>query len=416
MANTMTVSNPVPNIAGVDSADLTTPVVAEIVSTILDRFKPQLRAIVLTGSMARGEGTFVRVPGGWDAQGDCEAVLVFNSHERLPSVSTVADLQREIELRLERRCIACPVGLGPVHPGYFVNLRPHIYGYELRRCGRVLWGDPDVLALIPAFSPSDIPLEDAWRIVCNRMIESLLVAEECNQAEHTFPSRAEYKATKLCLDLATSFLLFCGEYAPTYQERSAQLQRLSERLPTPDGLPFPLPPFAALVQRLTRRKISPASGVHDREPFLIPRIWGYARRLWRWELLRLVGGGEDLSDSCLMRRWMRSQPLRRRIRGWASLTRKYGWFKSWQEWPRWVRLGMSSSPRYWIYAAGSELFFQLPSLMEQGECISPTLILERWRQWLPVRPKQAVTRNLSWRQLASEITWNYQQFLMETSA
>ena len=122
-----------------------------------------------------------------------------------------------------------------------------------------------------------------------------------------------------------------------------------------------------------------------------------------------------MSDSHLMHRWMGAQPFHGRIRGWASLARKRRWFDSWRHWPHWVRLGMKGSPRYWIYAAGSELFFRLSSM---GECGStcPDGHLRTWREWLPVHPEQAKENKISPRQLASEINWNYQQFLMETSS
>jgi hypothetical protein len=393
-----------------------TLIVAETVSAILERFEPQLRAIVLTGSMARGEATFVEVPGGWDTLGDCEMVLVFKSHEPLPRSIEVGDMQTEIALRLQQRCVACPIGLSPVHPNYLVTLPPRIYGYELRTCGRVVWGDTTILASIPAFSPRDIPLEDAWRMICNRIIEQLAVTHADAKQTLINPHKANYRTAKLCLDLATSLLLFCGEYAPTYRERSARLQRLSDKMATKDGLPFPLRPFAALVDKLTCWKLSPSSGVLDREPFLLPRVWDYARRLWRWELLRLTAGQKGLPDSDLMRGWMRSQPLHGRIRSWARLARKNGGLSSWQEWPRWVRLGLRSSPRYWIYAAGSELFFRIPSLAGEVTGACPDRSLQTWREWLPVRPKQAAGTPISWNQLASEVTWNYRQFLMETIA
>ena len=66
--------------------------------------------------------------------------------------------------------------------------------------------------------------------------------------------------------------------------------------------------------------------------------------------------------------------------------------------------------------AGGELFFRLPSLREEGRETCPDHILQTWRKWLPVRPERAVAERYSWRQLASEIGWNYRRFLMETDS
>lgn len=416
VAATLTAFEPVQIAADLNSANLITQVIVGTVTSGMGRLQPHLRAIVLTGSMARGEATFVKHPDICANLGDCEVVLVFEPHAPLPQMCQVADIQAEIERRLEQRCIACPVGLSPVHPSYLHKLEPHIYGYELRNCGRVIWGDAKILSLIPAFSPGDIPLEDAWRMICNRMIEQLAVAEEGNQAAHPMAALTNYSTIKLGLDLATSLLLCYGEYAPTYEKRSAKLQCLTKKLAKVDGLPFPLPPFTAMVEKLTRWKLSQDPDILDTEPLLRPAIWDYAQRLWQWELLRLTGAPEELANSDLMRHWMRFQPLHRQVRGWASLARKQGWLKSWRKWPHWMRLGLGGSPRYCIYAAGSELFFQLPSLVAEREAPCPDQLLQACREWLPVTREQKEDGRITWQQVASEIAWNYQQFLMETSS
>jgi len=46
----------------------------------------------------------------------------------------------------------------------------------------------------------------------------------------------------------------------------------------------------------------------------------------------------------------------------------------------------------------------------------PNPSLQMWRGWLPARPKQEKEQRISWHQLASEINWNYRNFLMETNA
>lgn len=396
------------------TADLIALVIDEAAAIVTDEFAPGLQAAILTGSMARGESTFIRGPYGWETLGDCEMVLVVQSKHRLPAAAQVANAQKEIERRLELRGLRCPVGLSPVHPRYLESLRPHIYGYELRNCGQVVWGDSRILNLIPSYAARDIPLEDGWRLVCNRMIEQLGFAGA--DAGPGAEPPTDYRTVKLCLDLATSLLLFCGEYAPTYRERCARLQKLAGNPPAGQGFPFRLQPFADLVQRSTMWKLSPGAPALATDPPLRAMVWDYARRLWRWELLRLTGEVRGVPDFQLMRRWMRAQPLHRRVRGWASVARKHGWRSSWRQWPNWLRLGMRSSPRYCVYAAASELFFQLPDLLSDVTQPEADRSFHAWRQWLPVRPEQNAPPTAPWRQLASEIAWNYRHFLMETSS
>ena len=390
--------------------------VREAVSAVLERFERRLRAVVLTGSAARGEATFVKRSGGWKSLGDCEFVLAFTPGKALANSAELVDVQREIRLRLKRRSIACRVGLSPVHPSYFVRLGPHIYGYELRRCGRVLWGDRNILARIPQWAPRDIPREDAWCLLCNRMIEQLAIVCGIAHQAPGLPPQSDYRSVKLCLDLATSLLVFCGDYAPTYRERSDRLMQLAERSSPTAGLPFPLAPFAELVQRLTDWKLSPTSVAVDAGPLLRPTVWSYTRRLWRWELLQMTGLPTDMPNSGLMRHWMRRQPLHRRLRGWASLAHRHGWFTSCREWARWARLALIASPRYWIYAAGTELFFRLPSLNEEGEVTIADDSVGAWHECLPVRSEGSRRLKISGRELAAGIIRNYQQFLMETSS
>ncbi len=394
------------------AVDPVAQVVRETVAATVAHLGQRLKAIVLTGSAARSEATVLRLTNGWSFLGDCEFILVFQPREVLPESEKLSEIHTEIESRLLQLGIACPVGLSPVHPSYLARLGPQVYSFELKERGRVVWGDPNILTLIPACSADDIPREDAWRLVCNRMIEQLSVASNTPRPSPELTLRPDYRTVKLALDLATSLLLFCGEYAPSYQERSARLLKLAEKSFQIPGQPFALWPFAELVQRLTCWKICPASGEAETFASLQPTVWDYAARLWHWELYQLIGEPSELPDPNPMFHWMQLQPVRKRLQGWASLVRRCGLVKSFAQSPRWWRLGRRASPRYWIYSAAGELFFRLPYLMGDGEPALPNHSLETWRDWLPIRPREE--SGISWRQLARDINWNYQHFLMGT--
>jgi hypothetical protein len=83
----------------------------------------------------------------------------------LPSSSTIEQLEGEIELHLLEEGLSVNVELSPVRPRYLHTMPPEIFAYELGTCGQVVWGERRILLLIPAFSPSDIPLEDGWRML-----------------------------------------------------------------------------------------------------------------------------------------------------------------------------------------------------------------------------------------------------------
>src|SRR5215831_18386331 len=100
-----------------------------------------LEAIILTGSMARDEASF------WDdsetiaVRGDAEFLLVFADTVRVPSVQAIEEQAKVVESQLIERNICCKICLSPVSLAFMEGIIPHIFGYELRRCGRVIWGD-----------------------------------------------------------------------------------------------------------------------------------------------------------------------------------------------------------------------------------------------------------------------------------
>jgi len=374
-----------------------------------------LRAVVLTGSLARDEATWVREAGGWRLLGDAEFFLVLEPGARLPSRPALSRLQGEIQRTLERDQIVAHVQLAPVYTRYFTNLRPHIFAYELRACGLVVWGDASILALIPGFAPADIPLEDAWRLLANRMIEHLEAVAEAGTSAASVPEGLGYRTVKLYLDMATSLLVFAGSYAPTYRERQRRLGVLADTAGTDAGWPFPLGPFSQHVNHSTDLKLN---GEWEESTELGWEVWRqglqFARLLWRWELARLANVPQRATDGELMQSWMHRQPLADRLRGWMFVCRACGWLRSWRWWLRWTRLAAGGSPRYWVYSSAYDLFRQLPEVAkaEGRREIAPALVRELLSS-LPVPRHSEVG---SWPELVDEVAWNYHSFLESTRA
>jgi hypothetical protein len=393
----------------------------ETVRLCLEQSSRGLRALVLTGSLARNEATVDGDEGRWIYWGNAEFLLVFDSPGSLPPAARLADLQTRIEEALVRSGIECRIGLSAVGPTYLRTLQPHLFAYEMRACGQVLWGDPHILSLIPAFSPRDLPLEDAWCLLCNRMVEHLEVMAELADGTVPTSSRVHYRTVKLYLDMATSFLVFAGAYAPTYRERAENLDVLARSgiLPAADG-PFPLKKFSERVTACTQVKLlGPDRGglsglIETRGDGM--KLWeeavSYARALWRWELTSLTGDRDGLADWALLRKWMRFQPIPHRLRGWFYVLRRQGWHRSWGEWPRWACHGWTASPRYWIYAAAGELLFRMPEVVgEENRKVRWDRNWEGLHRLLPVRRGRTPEMGLTgWRELAADIVWNHHQF------
>jgi len=387
-----------------------------IVERCLSVYGNRLRAIVLAGSLARNEATFIRAGKGWKLLGDADCFLVFQKNALLPSDTETMSLQCKIEGRLVEGGLSGKIGLSAVTPRFLKNLTALISTFELRNSGQVLWGERDILSLIPNFSESEIAREDAWRMLCNRMIEQLAFAGDLSNMSTEMPPELHYATVKLFLDMATSYLVFAGHYAPSFQERSKRLSALAER--SSDDTPFPLKKFAARVAEFTLWKVSGEEGDCDRGMELWHEAISYMRRLWRWEVIQLTGVRGEMTISALSERLSTIQTPEQRLRGWLSVAKRRGFLKSWRSWPRWVRLSFNSTPRYLVYRAAAEVAFRLPCLIKHSG--QPPRLDVDWRDVQALLPEQ-VQRSKSdqaflWREIVEDIIWNYSEFLLGTRA
>jgi hypothetical protein len=365
-----------------------------------------LEAIILTGSMARDEASFEDDSERIVVRGDAEFLLVFTKTVRVPSAQVIEQQVKVAESRLIERNIRCKICLSPVSTAFLEGIVPHIFGYELRCCGRVVWGDRDALARVPAFDAKEIPLDDAVRLLCNRIVELLeLVALSGPES-----MQAQYATVKLYLDMATSFLVFAGGYRPTYRDRLEEIKDLAKV--TSADAPFSLPEFAQSVEFSTQVKLSscdqsPSAFTTDSETsehFLTDAIQ-FAHLLLRWELQRLLKLGAGISDEDLLARWADSQPWSFRLRGWARVFRDTTTTTTRNNWTRWLGLARHTSPRQGVYSAACLLFFRVPTLLrgEQNES------LHDLNQQLPISIES--NEKLEWRSLAALIARNYHQFV-----
>lgn len=385
-------------------------VVSETVGVCREAFGDALRAVILTGSLARGEATWARQDGERStSSGDAEFLLLFRDGRPLPLGGDTAAVETVVEDRLRARRLFCEVTLAPCHAAYLSGLPPSIFAYELRACGRVVSGDPEALRCVPAFEIAEIPREDAWRMLCNRLVEQLAPLAEMEWTADPTPA-LRYRTVKLYLDMATSLLAFLGAYAPSYRGRAEALRRLAED-GGPHGLPLSLPELARKVTACTRFKLhgEGATGLESwpawREAVRL------ARELWRWETATLAGAPPDASDDALRARWMSALTGPSRHRGWLYVARAEGWHRAWRRWPRWLRLAWRGSPRHCIYAAATRLLFALAASDSLPHAAPP------WRElgdWLPV-PSGGGALETGPR-LAAEIVANYDRFLVGTRA
>ena len=386
---------------------------AQVADTIAElsvcAFPHGLNAVVLTGSLARGEGTWLNDGSLVRLAGDADFLGVFDDRAALPTPDRVAQLKREAKEQLASAGIEANIGLSPVSAGYLRRLRPAILSYELITHGKVVWGDPHILNLVPAFAASEIPTDDGFRLLMNRMIELLeIVCEHDTLAANA--REIPYRAMKLWLDMATSYLLFERQYVPTYRGRAARLRELAAESST--VAPIRLRRFAQMVALATRCKLNEID-TEIREFADLATLIDAAHSLWRWELERLTA--PSASDRDLRRRWIAAEPIAARMRGWAAVVERSGTARAMARMPAWIGLARKASPRRLIYDAASELLFALPRLLEDEAAADNDSRWNELRCGLPVADSpENRSSHCVWRRLGRAITFNYHSFLVPT--
>ena len=356
------------------------------------------RAIILTGSMSRGETTLQREESMWRVLGDATFLVVFDG----PAELNVTCLEQAIHDELLIQGVKCKVVVVPSTAENLRMMKPHIYAYELKERGVVVWGDKKALSLIPAFGAGDIPKEDGWWLLCNRMIEQI----ETAASSSTFSddsTAVRYRIAKLYLAMSACYLLVTGKYEPSYQSRAARLKEISETDPTAPA-PIALTRFSLVVSRCTDMKLFGEAGV-SLEDF--PR-WqdavADAEMIWRWALAEITGLNENDDRRQLLGALSSRQSILARAKGWmrAALSHRSGTV---QESLRWARFALSSSPRYLVYGAASELFFMSkePATASRHELCAVA-------RELPISLKCS-KQDLSWNVVAKQVALNFHALL-----
>jgi hypothetical protein len=405
--------------------ETTESLIQEISMTLISRLATRPRAIVLTGSFARGEGSTLTVANRLRVLGDMEFMVVFLRGVDRGLLQMALDQEaRQIRGELAVRGIECELEFRAITPDYFQVLRPQIFGYELLSCGRTVWGDRSVLASVPRFPASAIPRWDAWRMLNNRILEQLEWVDAIANGTRDELLRMFYQLVKCHLDLGTTLLVFGGRYEDTYAGRSAALLRWAAEAESSSKVEF-LGRVAGRVAACTSFKLLPNTDSvlldvrlndEDIETFrsdlsrAVIELVPLAREIWRWEAGELTrcGSGHAPSDDALHRAVLRQQPLSEKLRGWAKLTfmpavrSERGFFA------RLPRLLLRGSPRYLVYRVAGDLYFQLPSVLSGKIADSSLAALDRL---LPVTFAGNRVESREWWRLRANVLKSWRLFL-----
>ncbi len=384
---------------------------------------PGLKAVILTGSLARNEATWRQVEGGMQFLSDAEFIVIFKEKHELPSQESVTLICKAAEEDLRNQGVLCKISFSAAYEPYLLELGETVFGYELLNCGEVLYGDPDILLSKTRDTGIQVSEEDGWRLLANRTLELLEIVPELLTGQPELSEAAQYRLTKLYCDMATSILVFKRQFVSGYRSRAEALSSLHERGLLSD-LPFDVDSFVHMVASCTEYKIHQVWDGPSRflTPASVPEAVAVLRSVWAWELAQMNGVARS-SVQTVLRLHMRNQELRTRLRGWAFVVRRRGVLDSARYGWRWLHLMRTASPRYCVYAATlsfwSNLELQVSGLSFPASSgnvdNSRPEILGSARDWLPV-PNPFGSSGADSKELAKAILWNYEEFLVETTA
>lgn len=194
---------------------------SECVETILDRIGPaRARCIYLCGSFAAGEGSVAFTGGLPLFLSDIDLVLVADSEETHADVYPYRRaLGAACEARFPEARFHGQVDIGVLLAGELGSLSPSPGVFDMRRLGRVLYGDASVLEMLPAPDPGAIG-PDAARLLCeNRIASMLATAGDLLDRSRLESPPFRYALSRVYTDIATAELCSAGAYRPGYAER-----------------------------------------------------------------------------------------------------------------------------------------------------------------------------------------------------
>lgn len=175
---------------------------------LVERLNP--RAVLLTGSLGRGEGSAELRDGDLVPLSDCELVILpLTPAKKRTAEQIITPYSNHHEIDIDVSGVVKSLQL--LTP-LVRRMQPTIDNYDLRYGSTLLHGR-DYRESIPAFEPAEIPAWEGFRLVFNRMAK--LLSTEVDRA---------YWLDKLILALRDAVLISASRYSPSYDRRQQMFE------------------------------------------------------------------------------------------------------------------------------------------------------------------------------------------------
>lgn len=336
------------------------------IADFADRGK-DIVALILTGSFSRGEGSILTDSQGLrKVLGDIEFFILTDTGTDLDVVGKdLAELESQVEDRLRRKNMVCDVDFSPIGRHYLKRMKPTIFNYELKTHGKVVYGEPDVMKETVSFHAPDIPLFDAFYLLCNRIVEQLIFYRSDPCSRKGALVERFYPLIKMNMDMAGSFLIMKGKYKPDYATRCREFAGFETNgFLSKDKMQA----FNDQLLFFTELKLQPGHARLPKEqdakdPYEIMRLFRdtclYADRLWKWEVKQLQKRSSDAAYDEDVGTILHCFGLLDVIKGWLKFIRIAKRQQVALSWGRIATHFFMGPPRVLIYVASAKLYFSL---------------------------------------------------------
>ncbi|NNE09317.1 MAG: hypothetical protein HKN20_12220 [Gemmatimonadetes bacterium] len=290
--------------------------VRAVVGIVLDAWEGDSPAVVLSGSLALGEGRVVRADDGIGPASDIDLYLVTTEERHAAGL----DLLPRVRAALRRSpgCRGLTVDLGVTSPARLAAAPVSIANRTLAEYGRVLAGDADVLDCMRSLKGQPIPPTDGLLLLQNRTVEALVPVPLFT--ESSMHDAFWYLHAKTVRDIGLSAAVVAGRFAPRLSDRAELVRATWEG----SDLGAVVSDFPALYERAVRDEAggataSPGANAKSgaRDETALRRAWQdlgatlFAVARWEYRAVDPRANGAPTS-------WVSvgNSPFRRRVKSW----------------------------------------------------------------------------------------------------
>jgi len=337
-------------------------VIKQCIKYIVDSVGAEnIDALILVGSFSRGEGIVAEDNGKlrWLSDLEFVAVVRVSAFARL-RVQRVK-LENGVENHINSSGINTKVSLGFTTKKHLRKLKPYIFTIEMKKYGKVLWGDKSALEIIPDFSYTDIDPKDGFILLNNRIVEQLMLLDKIETGCPVY----QYEIDKGYIQIVNSILAFKILYKSLYSEKKEAFFKIYGKI---EYLKYIVPALEdrvrlafASFKDLDIKPLSKEKALNEWK-----NLRSCIRSVWIYEASNLTGN--DVYDIKILINVFTAIPgVKNRIRGWIKYFISKG--KSFPD--------IRTSPQFKIYEKAISEYSS-----DKADMVRICNIVEEWKRYV----------------------------------